>query len=74
MKGIFYMTITVVGLNIVFNIYFLCNREVYNPTYGTIISLSTFIALTIFLTMTIIRKKKLKKALHTEYDKIFSKN
>lgn len=74
MKWVFYITMFVLGACIALNLYFLFHISMYRSLYGLILSISTGISFLIFLITVIIRKRKLKKTLHAEYDKIFSKN
>lgn len=74
MKWIYYITLFILGACIALNVYFLFNIGLYRSAYGLILCIVTAVSFLICLTITFIRKQKLKKAIDAEYDKILGKN
>lgn len=74
MKAVYYLTMFLLGSCIASNIYFLFHINLYRSIFGITLSSITFISSITFFVLVIIKKRNLKKTLHAEYDKVFSKN
>jgi len=74
MKVIYYLTTVLLGACIASNFYFMFHVNLYRSLYGVLLSIGTFISAITFLLMVVNKKRNLKKKLHAEYDKVFSKN
>lgn len=74
MRAVYYLTMGLLTLCISSNMYFLFHINLYRSVYGVSLSIITFISSITFLVLVMIKKRNLKKTLHAEYDKIFSKN
>lgn len=74
MRLLFYIIMFILGACIALNMYFLFHIGLYRSVYGSILNISTSISALTYLIVIGIRKRKLKKKLHAEYGKIFSKN
>ena len=61
MKTIYSITMSLLFLCIISNIYFLFHVDLYHSTYGIVLQILTFISLITFLIMAIIKKKFNKK-------------
>lgn len=73
MKFIYYLTLFFLGATIATNIYFLFHINLYPSDFGIALSICTSVSLIGFLAIIILRKRRLKKRLNAEYDKVFSR-
>lgn len=74
MKIVYYITLYLLGSCLALNFYFLFNLTLYKSLYGLLLQVFTIICVLVFLILTLFRKRFLKKKIHEEYNKVFSKN
>lgn len=74
MNIIYYITMLLLLLCIMSNIFFLFHLTEYNRTYGAILESFTFIFLIAFILLAFLKKKKNTKKLLEQYEKFFHKN